>query len=64
MKLKVDADLCQGHGRCYSLYPDLFEADEDGYGTAVDVQLAPRQMKAAEEAIEVCPEAAISLVED
>jgi ferredoxin len=32
MKVQIDPGLCQGHGRCYDLAPDLFGADDEGYG--------------------------------
>jgi ferredoxin len=31
MRLELDRDRCTGHGRCYSLAPDLFDCDEEGY---------------------------------
>ena len=27
----MDGDACTGHGRCYSLAPDVFEPDDDGH---------------------------------
>jgi ferredoxin len=33
MKVHVITEKCQGHGRCYSLAPELFESDD--YGNAV-----------------------------
>ena len=30
LKIHVDQDRCQGHARCKSLAPDLFELDEFG----------------------------------
>ncbi len=30
MKVRVDADVCVGHGRCYVLAPEVYEADERG----------------------------------
>lgn len=30
-RVSVDPDLCTGHGRCYSLAPDVFDADEVGH---------------------------------
>ena len=27
----VDADRCEGHGRCYTLAPDVFDADDVGH---------------------------------
>ena len=32
MKVRVDDTLCQGHGRCYALAPELFEPDDIGNG--------------------------------
>ena len=33
MRLAVDADQCTGHGRCYSLAPQLLSPDDEGYVT-------------------------------
>ena len=33
MKVRIDPDKCQGHGRCYDLAPEVFTDDEEGYGT-------------------------------
>ena len=30
MRIKVDRELCQGHGRCYSVAGDVYQADEQG----------------------------------
>ena len=30
--VRIDVDRCSGHGRCYSLAPELFEPDELGNG--------------------------------
>ncbi len=34
MKITVDTDRCQGHNRCHTLAPDLFDIDDLGYATA------------------------------
>ena len=31
MFLSIDADKCMGHGRCYSVAPDLLTDDEEGF---------------------------------
>ena len=32
MKIRIDEELCSGHGRCYSLAPEVFSArDDDGF---------------------------------
>ena len=32
MKIHLDNEVCSGHGRCYTLAPDVFDADDEGYG--------------------------------
>ena len=65
MKLTVDADRCMGHGRCYSVAPDLLTYDEEGFvsirGQTIDVP--EDQIEAAREAVESCPEEAPALIE-
>lgn len=60
-RLVIDQGRCAGHGRCFSLEPDLFDCDDSGYAVAkigvVPVELRDR----ARSAIANCPEAAISL---
>jgi len=63
MKLTIDAAMCTGHGRCYSLAPDLLSYDDEGFvterGTTVDV---PVGMEAsARDAALSCPEGAIAI---
>ena len=31
MKLTIDAAMCTGHGRCYTLAPDLLTYDDEGF---------------------------------
>jgi ferredoxin len=31
MKVRLDAEKCTGHGRCYELAPELFAEDERGH---------------------------------
>jgi ferredoxin len=60
MRLRIDTEVCTGHGRCYSLAPELFESDDYGHGRLivdeVPAELSPR----AELARANCPEQAIS----
>ncbi len=64
MKIHVDSDKCQGHNRCYSIAPDLFEVDDLGYATEVGDGTVPAgQEDDARLAVENCPEEAISITE-
>jgi len=65
LRVAVDADLCQGHNRCYALAPELFDVDD--YGTAVvigDGTVAPELEDKARLAAANCPEYAISITEE
>ncbi len=65
MRIRVDAGLCQGHGRCYMLAPDLFEADDDGYCRPTGERTVPSELvDQARRASMNCPEYAIVLTEE
>jgi ferredoxin len=62
MKLWVDPDRCQGHGRCYSVAPELFLADDLGNGREIgDGEVPPGLERKARLAAGNCPEQAISI---
>jgi ferredoxin len=64
MKVQIGAERCQGHGRCYDLAPELFGADEEGYGQVLgDGLVPPDQERAARLASANCPERAIDVEE-
>jgi ferredoxin len=64
MKVRVDANLCVGHGRCYELAPDVFGEDERGHCTILRAQVPPELEKQARAGEENCPEGAIETEED
>jgi ferredoxin len=62
MRIKVDSDKCEGHNRCYSIAPDLFEVDDYGYATEKgDGTVPPGQEDKARLAVDNCPEYAITI---
>lgn len=65
MRVTLDSELCQGHGRCYALAPDLFDSDDDGYGFVIpDDGIVPEGREdAARLAADNCPEFAITVEE-
>ena len=63
MRVRIDAERCQGHGRCYGLAPAVFGSDEEGFGQVVADPVPPGEEEAARLAVANCPERAI-LVED
>lgn len=65
MKVQIDPGLCQGHGRCYDLAPDLFGDDEDGYGQVLGEGIVPPGKEhGARLAAANCPERAINVLEE
>jgi ferredoxin len=62
VKVRIDPERCQGHGRCYDLAPGLFGDDEEGYGQVLgDGVISPDQEDAARRAVANCPERAIEV---
>ena len=65
MKLQIDSTVCQGHGRCYDLAPELFGDDDEGYGQVLgDGAVTPETEHDARLAVANCPEHAIDLLEE
>jgi ferredoxin len=64
VKVRVDDARCEGHGRCYSLAPELFDADDLGNGHEIgDGSVAPGLEDKARLAVANCPERAITIEE-
>jgi ferredoxin len=64
VRVHVDQEKCQGHNRCYSLAPELFDVDD--YGTAHEIgdgTVAPALEERARLAAANCPEYAIEIEE-
>jgi ferredoxin len=62
VKLMIDAERCTGHGRCYSLAPDLFDSDDEGHGHVTLAEVPPERERQTEVCVANCPERAISVV--
>jgi ferredoxin len=64
MRLRIDAEMCTGHGRCYALAPEVFEPDEDGHGLVLHGGEVPAGLEdVARRAANNCPERAITVDE-
>ncbi len=64
MKIRVDPEKCQGHARCYSLAPELFEVDDYGQSTVIVDEVPAELEEKARLAIANCPEYAIEIVSE
>jgi ferredoxin len=61
MRVTIDKDICTGHGRCYSLAPGVFEADDSGNGMVISDDLSEDLRPQATIGVQNCPERAISI---
>ena len=63
MKVTIDSNLCQGHKRCYNLYPTLFVegADEKGEVREGVVIESDNDIVDAQSAANACPQGAIQI---
>jgi ferredoxin len=64
MRLVIDHNRCRRTGQCSYLHPELFKSDTDGSPIVLVAHPGEELREAAEEAVELCPTGAISLVED
>ena len=66
MRVKVDLNKCEGHGRCYSYSPDVFDEGEDRK-TKLLVENIPDDdfdlQSEARTAANMCPVGAIDIEE-
>jgi ferredoxin len=66
LKIHIDEKLCAGHGRCYSLNPEIIQTNDEGYPVQLGqtIEIGPGDEGAARRAIANCPEGAIATVPD
>jgi len=62
-RLIVDFDRCTGHGRCYSVAPDLLTYDDEGFVSVrhEPMNLSESQLPDAKLAVDACPELAMRI---
>ncbi len=60
MKVDVDMNLCQSHGECAFVAPEVFELGDDDVLVWKD-EVGEELRAQVEEAVDVCPMAAIKI---
>ncbi|HMD45589.1 MAG TPA: ferredoxin [Acidimicrobiales bacterium] len=63
MKIVLDSQRCTGHGRCYSLAPELFDSDERGHSVVLAPEVPAGLEAQARTAADNCPESALTIVD-
>ena len=66
MRIRINGELCSGHGRCYTEAPTAYTSDSDGFSDRRDVNrtVRPGFEEAAGTGAYACPEGAITIFED
>ncbi len=65
MRVKVDRDLCQGHGVCAEEAPEAFEVDEDSNQVRLLQETPADALRAkVRTAVKYCPTRALSIEEE
>ena len=65
LRVRVESALCQGHNRCCSIAPELFEAHDLGNARVKgDGRVAPGLEAKAKLAVANCPEHAVRLTHE
>lgn len=64
MRVVLNEALCVGHGRCYALAPDVYDADDQGHCLVrIDGDIPPELQAAARAGASNCPEDALTIQE-
>ncbi len=65
MRISIDAERCNGHGRCYTVSPEVYTSDDEGYcaGRGGSRDVVAGLETAARAGAEACPEGAITVTE-
>ncbi|MFM7064501.1 MAG: ferredoxin [Actinomycetes bacterium] len=61
MRIRLDANACVGHGRCYTLAPAHFEPDEIGHCVVVTAECSDAEFAHVRRAVDACPEGALTI---
>ena len=65
LRVRVDADLCQGHGVCAGEAPEVFRVDPKTGRVELLMERPPEALRArVEKAVRYCPTRALSIAKD
>lgn len=62
MRVEVDPTICEGHGQCQAVAPEVYELDDDGYCLIPNSEIAPDLEAQAEQGALACPVRAITVI--
>ncbi|MDQ4010851.1 MAG: ferredoxin [Actinomycetota bacterium] len=60
MRVEVDPNICEGHGQCNAVAPEVYDLDDGGYCLIHNLEVAPELESQAQEGALACPVQAIT----
>lgn len=64
MRILVDTKKCSGQARCWTLSPDVYHLNDDGYNVMPETVVPASMERAARLGALECPERAITILDD
>jgi len=62
MRVRIKAELCQGHAMCRLACPEVFHLnDDDGHAYVTSEDVPPKFEPNVQQAVQSCPEQAIEV---
>ena len=62
MKVQVNQEMCEGHGKCQTSAPEVFELRDDDVSHVLMDDVPEELKEKVERAIRLCPRQAVSWV--
>ncbi len=64
MKVLVNLDRCEGHGRCAQAAPEVFELRDDDLSHVLMDDIPESELDHVKNAVRLCPRQAIRIIEE
>jgi ferredoxin len=64
MRVSVQRGKCAGHALCHAVSRELFPLDDEGYSALQDTLVRADDEDAVREAVQACPEEALTIDAD
>jgi len=64
MKVRIDPDRCEGHGKCAIAAPAVFELRDDDLSHVLVDDIAESERENVKNAVRLCPRQAIEIIQE
>jgi ferredoxin len=62
VRVEVNPNICEGHGQCNAIAPEIYDLDDGGYCLIRTPEVPPGLEPQAEEGALACPVQAITVI--